>query len=146
MSQQLLLGEESRYSQLALRILHYTHFAYPIVLLLVFLVAFVAHSIITSPNRSVSTRTNITGPGGKPLPPTSRPPSNGPAVQKNEGFGRTRSLLFCWLNIGIILTFIGNTVNIVVHAISQRASGWWAGEAAVVCLTDHSDHERKLTQ
>lgn len=113
-------------------ILHYTHFAYPLVLLVVFLVAFVAHSIVTSRARnSVSPRSNLTGPGGKPLPPTSRPLSNGPPRPANEGFGKIRSLLFCWLSIGLIATFIGNAVNIIVHAIVERKDGWWCGQAAV---------------
>lgn len=111
-------------------ILHYTQYAYPLVLLVVFLVAFVTHSILSSPNsQSISSRSNLTGPGGKPLPPTSRPPSNSPPKQKNDGFGKIRSLLFCWLSVGLIATFIGNTINIVVHAIVERGAGWWCGEA-----------------
>ncbi|OBT77059.1 hypothetical protein VF21_02943 [Pseudogymnoascus sp. 05NY08] len=111
-------------------ILHYVQYAYPLVLLVVFLTAFVAHSIISSPsNQSVTSRSTLTGPGGKPLPPTSRPPSNGPPVPTNDGFGKTRSLLFCWLSVGLIGTFVGNIVNIVVHAVSERKEGWWCGEA-----------------
>ncbi|KFY00317.1 hypothetical protein O988_03355, partial [Pseudogymnoascus sp. VKM F-3808] len=171
-------------------ILHYVQYSYPLVLLVVFLSAFVAHSIISSPsNQRVSSRSNLTGPGGKPLPPTSRPPSNGPPELTNgcqglerhiscahycladvvqavvaveddlfrghvcdafwivgkakevlgtlskmcryrwNGFGKTRSLLFCWLSVGLIGTFVGNIVNIVVHAVSDRRDGWWCGEA-----------------
>ncbi|KFZ14554.1 hypothetical protein V502_06026 [Pseudogymnoascus sp. VKM F-4520 (FW-2644)] len=111
-------------------ILHYVQYSYPLVLLVVFLTAFVAHSIISSPsNQSVTSRSNLLGPGGKPLPPTSRPPSNGPPEPANDGFGRTRSLLFCWLSVGLIATFVGNIVNIVVHAVSERRDGWWCGEA-----------------
>lgn len=118
-------------------IIHYVQYAYPLVLLVVFLSAFVAHSIISSPsNQSVTSRSNLTGPGGKPLPPTSRPPSNGPPEPKNEGFGKTRSLLFCWLSVGLIGTFVGNIVNIVVHAVSERKEGWWCGEAPAVCSHD----------
>lgn len=118
-------------------ILHYVQYAYPLVLLVVFLTAFVAHSIISSPsNQSVTSRSTLTGPGGKPLPPTSRPPSNGPPVPTNDGFGKTRSLLFCWLSVGLIGTFVGNIVNIVVHAVSERKEGWWCGEAPAVCSHD----------
>lgn len=132
-SQSIPSPGSSRLSNISYTILHYTHFSYPLVLLVVFLVAFVAHSIISSPNQtSVSSRSNLTGPGGKPLPPTSRPPSNSPPKPTNEGFGKIRSLLFCWLSVGLIATFIGNTVNIVVHAISERNVGWWCGQSTAV--------------
>lgn len=118
-------------------ILHYVHYTYPLGLLVVFLSAFLAHSIISSPtHQSVSSRSGLTGPGGKPLPPTSRPPSNSPPKLTNEGFGKIRSLLFCWLSVGLIGTFVGNIVNIIVHAIVERNAGWWCGEAAAVCSQD----------
>jgi len=133
-SQSLLSPSSSWLSATAHAVLHYTQFSYPLILLVVFLVSFVAHSIISSPtHQSVSSRSNLTGPGGKPLPTTSRPPSNGPPEPKNEGFGKIRSLLFCWLSVALICTFIGNTINIVVHAIAERKSGWWCGQATVVC-------------
>jgi hypothetical protein len=114
-------------------ILHYTHYTYPLVLLIVFLSTFVTHSIISSPtHQSVSSRSNLRGPGGKPLPPTSRPPSNSPPKPTNEGFGKIRSLLFCWLSVGLIITYVGNIINIVVHAIVERKDGWWCGEAPAV--------------
>jgi hypothetical protein len=28
---------------------------------------------------------------------------------------------------------VGNIVNIVVHAVSERKEGWWCGEAPAVC-------------
>ncbi|KAL5347853.1 ATP-binding cassette-type vacuolar membrane transporter Hmt1 [Pseudogymnoascus australis] len=123
-------GSSSSSPGTAYWILHYVQYSYPLVLLVVFLTAFVAHSIISSPsNQSVTSRSTLTGPGGKPLPPTSRPPSNGPPEPANDGFGKTRSLLFCWLAVGLIATFVGNIVNIVVHAVSERREGWWCGEA-----------------
>lgn len=115
-------------------ILHYAQYTYPLVLLIVFLATFFAHSIISSPtNQSVSSRSNVTGPGGKPLPPRSRPPSSSPPKPTNEGFGKIRSLLFCWLSVGLILTFVGDIVNIVAHALTERKVGWWCGEAPAVC-------------
>lgn len=112
-------------------VVHYTQFAYPLALLVVFFAAFIAHGIATAQTGpAVSSRSNLTGPGGKPLPPTSRLSS--PGSEKDEGFGNTKNILFCWLSIGLIATFIGNTVNIVVHAVTERESGWWCGQAAVV--------------
>jgi hypothetical protein len=120
-------------TELANNILYYVHFCYPLTLLIIFLVSFVWHSIVTSPsNQAVSSRSTILGPGGKPLPPNSRPPSNSPPQNQNPGFGRIRSLLFCWLSVGLIFSYIGSAINIVVHALVERNAGWWCGEATAV--------------
>ena len=120
-------------------ILHFTHFAYPLILLILFLALFIRHSIKTSARtQTVSAPSNLKGPGGKPLPPSSRPSSNGPSKPTDQGFGRIRSLLFCWLSAGVIVTFLANAANIIVHALVEREKGWWAGSAPVVsrvCLT-----------
>lgn len=113
-------------------ILHFTHFAYPLILLILFLALFIRHSIKTSARtQTVSAPSNLKGPGGKPLPPSSRPSSNGPSKPTDQGFGRIRSLLFCWLSAGIIITFLCNAANIIVHALVEREKGWWAGSAPV---------------
>ena len=123
-------------STLSYNILYYTHFWYPLALLAIFLASFITYSIKSAPGKSpVSAKSAILGPGGKPLPVQggSRPSSHGPSAPKNDGFGKTRSILFCWLSIGLIVTFIGNIINIIVHALAERENGWWAGESAVVC-------------
>lgn len=123
-------------SELSYNILYYTHFWYPLALLALFLTAFVTNSIKSAPGKpAVSAKSTILGPGGKPLPVHggSRASSPDKAAQKTEGFGKTRSVLFCWLSVGLIATFIGNIINIIAHALAERENGWWAGESAVVC-------------
>lgn len=123
-------------SKLSYNILYYTHFWYPLALLVIFLVTFVTHSIKSAPAKpTISAKSPLLGPGGKPLPVSggSRPSSHGPPSPKNQGFGKTRSILFCWLSLGLVGTFIGNIINIIVHALAEREKGWWAGESAVVC-------------
>jgi ATP-binding cassette, subfamily B, vacuolar membrane transporter HMT1/ACLQ len=113
-------------------VIYYTQFAYPIVLLFLFIIAFAAHGIITANNESGPAVTlTVTGPGGKPLPNTPPPRSRRP---KKHGFNRMKRLVFVWISIGQILTFLGNAVNIVVHALAERESGWWCGEATAVSV------------
>lgn len=131
-SQSVLSPSIPEWSELIQNTLHITHFAYPLVLLVLFLALFIRSSIKDSTRTQTVSATNLKGPGGKPLPPSSRPSSNGPPKPVDDGFGRIRSLLFCWLSVGIIFTFLGNAANIIVHALVEREKGWWAGSASVV--------------
>lgn len=120
----------------ASRILHITHYAYPIVILLDFLVAFTIHSILTAADDTPTTAASTkTGPGGKPLPRNTRR-SRKEALKKTEAtdFGRSQKLTLNWLVIGLIVTFLANAVNSIAHALAKRP--WWCGEAAVVSLTN----------
>lgn len=123
-------------SKLSYNILYYTHFWYPLALLAIFMGSFLVYSIKSAPRKpSAPVKNAPLGPGGKPLPVHggSRPSSHGPSTPKTQGFGKTRSVLFCWLSVGIIGTFVGNIVNIISHALYDRDKGWWAGESGVVC-------------
>jgi hypothetical protein len=115
-------------------ILYYTHFAYPIVLLFLFIIAFAAHGIVTAnTNSGFSAPLTVTGPGGKPLP-NSLPLRE--KRKKQPTFNYMKRLVFVWLSIGQIATFLGNTANIVVHALTQRKDGWWCGEATAVSISN----------
>ena len=115
------------------------HFASPVVLVVVFLVTFTAHSIVAAPkDRTVRASTEQTGPGGKPLP------QNTGAWEKKRqvlDFSPTRKLLFTWLSVGTILTFVGNAVVVIIHTLLDRKHGWWCGEDVAVSesLFDESD-------
>jgi ATP-binding cassette, subfamily B, vacuolar membrane transporter HMT1/ACLQ len=112
------------------RILHYTHFLYPIVLLLFFGVGFAIHGVISAGNGpTLPPPPNVTGPGGKPLP--TRRPSKVKVPQK-ESVSTIKRLLFIWIGSGLIATFVGNAINIVVRVLVERKDGWWCGEATAV--------------
>lgn len=114
-------------------VIYYTQFAYPIVLLFLFIGAFAAHGIITANNESgPAAALMVTGPGGKPLPNTPPPRSRRP---KKRGFNHMKRLVFIWISAGQIFTFIGNAINIMVHALTERESGWWCGEATAVSVS-----------
>jgi ATP-binding cassette, subfamily B, vacuolar membrane transporter HMT1/ACLQ len=118
-------------------VLYYTHFAYPIVLLFLFIVVFAAHGIMTASTDVVPpVHSLVTGPGGKPLPNTPLPRER---RTKRPGFSYAKRLVFVWLSVGLIFTFIGNALNIVVHALTERNDGWWCGEATTVSDTHTSN-------
>lgn len=120
-------------NSLAEKIIEPIQFAYPVALLVLFLVLFTAYGIITasSGDAQISTLTKITGPGGKPLP-------NNPRASKDKkdshAFTLMQRLLFNWLAGGIILTFLANSINVLAHALAERKDGWWCGQATVVSI------------
>ena len=118
---------------MAQEIMLYTHYASPIILLVFFLLAFTAHSILTASEEDVvQAETSQTGPGGKPLPRNSSPTAKVAREKKALDFSPSRKLLFTWLSLSVVLTFLGNTVTVIVHALLGRKDNWWCGEAVVV--------------
>lgn len=114
-------------------ILVYIHFASPIVLLVVFLVAFTAHSIATaSKDAVVPAPPDQTGPGGKPLPQKSSASAKARREEQTLDFSPARKLLFTWLSVGTILTFVGNSIVVILHAVLDRVDHWWCGESVAV--------------
>ena len=118
---------------MAQEIMVYTHYASPIILLIFFLVAFTAHSILTASNEDVvPAKPGQTGPGGKPLPRTSSPTAKAAREKKALDFSPSRKLLFSWLSAGVVLTFLGSAGTVIVHALLDRKDNWWCGQAVVV--------------
>ena len=119
---------------MALEVMVFTHYASPIILLVFFLAAFTAHSILTaSKDDVVQAKTDQTGPGGKPLPRTSSPTAKAAREKEALDFSPSRKLIFTWLSAGVVLTFLGNAVTVIVHALLDRKDNWWCGQAVVVC-------------
>ncbi|KAL8740562.1 MAG: hypothetical protein Q9190_006755 [Brigantiaea leucoxantha] len=122
-------------SETAQSILVYLHFGSPFVLLVFFLVAFTVHSIVTAPGDEVVTAsTEVTGPGGKPLPRNASRATKERSDQKRLDFSPARKLIFTWLSVGAILTYIGNAIVVILHALIKRKDQWWCGEAAAVYI------------
>jgi len=117
-------------------ILTYTHFAYPIVLLCTFIGVFTYESIASSSTIHVDTTESQSpqlGPGGKVLPPRLAPKKSNEGKKDILDFSRPRKLLFIWLSVGVLLTFLGNGALTVMHALYSRNEEWWCGQAYVVC-------------
>ncbi|KAI9733214.1 MAG: hypothetical protein M1818_007332 [Claussenomyces sp. TS43310] len=115
-------------------IINYTQYAYPIVLFVLFLALLTAHGIITSStDTSFSAgHPKLTGPGGKPLP------HNIPVSKKNKkdknDFSSVRRLVFAWLSVGLAASFVASAANVLVHALAERKTQWWCGEATVIYI------------
>lgn len=120
-------------SDTALRVLKYLHFAYPLILLVYFITTTTAHSIISTHSDAGPDDANTesyTGPGGKALP---KKKGAAPGTKKDVvDFSRPRKLLFEWLALGATLTFVGNSITVIVHALYSRDEEWWCGQATVV--------------
>lgn len=43
-----------------------------------------------------------------------------------------RKAIFNWLLVGVMITLLGNAVNVIMHALAKR--GWWCGKDYVVRL------------
>ena len=115
-------------------VLTYVHYAYPIILLFSFLLAFTVHSILTaSKDDTVQAVPDKTGPGGKPLPRNTSPSAK-KGKQEALDFSPARKLVFDWLSIGVILTFLANSVIVIVHALTAKKHGWWCGQSTVVWM------------
>ncbi len=110
------------------------HFNYAWVLFVVFLVAFVANSVLTAEPSSDSKEPVLTGPGGKPLPRSSARKSKEEREKKKKlkDFSPGRKLLFLYLSVGVLATFVGNGANIIIHALTETDNDWWCGEATAV--------------
>jgi hypothetical protein len=129
LSSTLRLNENGSAPEVLLDIIH---FNYPWVLLLIFLAAFVTNSVLTAESSTDIDEPVVLGPGGKPLPRSAKKLKEAKEKKKLKDFSPYRKLLFAWLSAGVIVTFIANATNIIVHALTKRENGWWCGEATAV--------------
>ena len=111
--------------------LDFLQYAYPIILLAFFLLAFTVRSIATSSSSNSNGDEPVYGPGGKPLPLSKKAKK---AAKRDPGpdLPRSRKVVFEWLSVAACLTFVADAINVVVHALYERKQGWWCGQAAVV--------------
>ena len=92
----------------AVKVLQY---AYPIVMLLFFLIAFTARSIVSANTNSNVSKPTTLGPGGKPLPATD-PTRNFVKRRIDDDVTRSQKLVFGWLSVAAACTFVGNAINV----------------------------------
>ena len=113
-------------------VLEIVHFNYPWVILVIFLASFLTNSILTAESSKPANVPTVTGPGGKPLPSSVRKSREERERLKKQEFSPVRKLVFFYLSVAVILSFLANAANIMLHALSERESGWWCGEATTV--------------
>jgi hypothetical protein len=102
----------------------------PVLLLVTFAFAFVVHSIVTAKKIKPATTQRL-GPGGRPLPKRMR---STPLVSTSgsQDFSPNAKLVFKWLTVGVMFTFLVDAAVNVVHIILYRDTKWWCGQATVV--------------
>jgi hypothetical protein len=137
MSGHVILAEHVEHfastSSTAHKILRTVHVAYPIILLVFYLVVATTFSILNSKSEdNGSEDSKQAGPGGKPLPKKSPTRRMTNSSQRNE-FSHSRKLFFQWTSIGIVFSFIGNIVIVILHALVEQEERYWCGQAMTVC-------------
>ncbi|MCJ1286808.1 hypothetical protein MMC26_006154 [Xylographa opegraphella] len=109
-------------------ILVYIHYASPIILLVSFLLVFTVNSIATAAGDSTTAVPTVqTGPGGKPLPQSKSQRAKAQRKLLVLDFSPRRKLLFDWISLGVILTFVANAIGVISHALLDREHNWWCG-------------------
>ncbi|CZS98905.1 related to vacuolar membrane protein HMT1 (heavy metal tolerance protein) [Rhynchosporium graminicola] len=121
------------------KLLDVLHFNYAWILFAVFLIAFVANTILTAEPPAVAIGPVQLGPGGKPLPSSSARKIKEELERKRKGreFSHAKKWLFFYLSAALLATFLANGINIVAHALTKSENGWWCGEpmAIYVCAS-----------
>ncbi|KAH8700341.1 heavy metal tolerance protein precursor [Talaromyces proteolyticus] len=113
-------------------VLQFIQTAAPIVLLLVFIGAFVASSIISARRLTPNDNKAAYGPGGRPLPKRTR--STMTVLRDRQEISPQFSLVFQWLAVAVLLTYLVDTAINVSHAIIYRSEHWWCGQSTVIYL------------
>lgn len=113
-------------------ILGYTKIVAPVLVLVVFLVAFIAHGVVTAPPPDdVEVHARL-GPGGRPLPKRRQSSQQVKKAAKVRDFSPNVKLLFNWLGLFALMTFAANAVLIILQTVIKFREKWWPGQAAVV--------------
>ena len=113
-------------SHAAIELLEYLRTCYPIFLLILFVVAFIANTVVTA-KKARKNDPQCFGPGGRLLPQRSR---NVPC--KPQEFSRNVKRLFTCLSVAIPLTFLADATIYILHVMAARSENWWRGQPTVV--------------
>ncbi|OJD22016.1 hypothetical protein ACJ73_06641 [Blastomyces percursus] len=114
------------------RLLDYTRSISPVILVVVFLLAFVFRSIISARKIPAHPPAIRTGPGGRPLPTRMR--STAVFAPPVSDFSPNAKLTFKWLSVGVLLTFVADAAITMTHVIVDRQMHWWCGQSRVIYI------------
>lgn len=116
------------------RLLNYSKGLYPAIILVVFLVCFVAFSVINSPdNGDKVTIQSMRGPGGRPLPTRRKSNNQIKDAVSVKDFSPRAKVVFAFLTSTIILTFVVNGAATLIEILTYKDDHWWPGQSAIVC-------------
>lgn len=129
-------------SEKARVLLEYLRIGAPIFLLAVFVIAFVANSIVSAKRLTKNGNATGKGPGGRPLPKRSR--STMAVTKEPQIFTPATRLLFKWLSVGVLVTFVADAAVNMAHALFYRSEHWWCGQSLVVSVEQGNRLQRAV--
>lgn len=119
----------------SLRILNAAKSAYPAILLVVFLAAFVYHGIVTAPDDGDKVQIHpMRGPGGRPLPIRRKSANQVKEAAAVKDLSPGIKTVFKLSQVIIILSFLANAGILLFETLLDRKDEWWPGQNAVVCF------------
>lgn len=107
------------------------HFNYAWCLGLIFVLVFMASTVQFAQSPAESEEPVLLGPGGKPLPRSRKKTKEERERRKQKVFSPGRQLLFNYLSVALLLTFVAHGCNIIIHAL-VAPEGWWCGKPTAV--------------
>lgn len=119
--------------QTSLRVLNVAKTAYPAIVLVIFVVAFIIHGIRTAPDDGDKVKIHpMRGPGGRPLPIRRKSANQVKAAAAVKDLPSATKTFFKVSQIAVVLTFLVNAGLILFETLVDRADKWWPGKNAVV--------------
>lgn len=130
-------GYDSPFSHKTTRdILRYIRITSPIALLVIFLITFLAQSIISAKGGKNIHNGVRTGPGGRPLPQRTR--STAFVNQQPVDFSENVKTTFKWLSVAVLVTLVVDAAFTMIHVLLYRRENWWCGQSVVVSIPKHN--------
>ncbi|KAJ5808614.1 hypothetical protein N7474_009883 [Penicillium riverlandense] len=114
----------------ASELLQYLRTCYPLFLFVLFVVAFLANTMIVARNVHNHDSQRM-GPGGRPLPMRARSSNS---YRQTQQFSKTVKRFFNWLSVGILVTWLADAIIFIAHALTARSEHWWQGQSVVICI------------
>lgn len=135
----------------SLRILNGAKSAYPAIVLIIFLIAFVYHGVKTAPDDGDKVQIHpMRGPGGRPLPIRRKSANQVKEAAAVKDLPPGIRTIFKISQAVVILTFLANAGILLLETLLNREDEWWPGKNAVVRWSSPSPPTtslfRRLTQ
>lgn len=118
--------------QASLRVLNVTKTAYPAILLVIFVAAFVYHGVNAAPDDVTVKIDAMRGPGGRPLPIRRKSANQVKEAAAVKDLAPGIKAVFKISQAIVILTFLGNAAILLFEILLDRKNEWWPGKNAVI--------------
>ncbi|PGG97934.1 hypothetical protein AJ79_09047 [Helicocarpus griseus UAMH5409] len=113
-------------------LLDYTRTISPVLIVVMFIISFISHSVISARKVTANPPAVQTGPGGRPLPKRMR--STAVVTPSAPDFSPNAKLVFKWLMVGVLLTFVADAAANIAQVILYRQKHWWCGQSVVIYI------------